>query len=80
MKATPVIIPDLGEIVTAVRIVRWMKQVGEPVAADEALLEISTDKMDVIIESPVAGVVAEIRVSEGERVPIGTAVATIDVT
>src|SRR5690606_27789216 len=59
-------------------IVRWMKQVGETVDKDEPLFEISTDKVDAEIPSPGAGVVTEIRVSEGETVPVHTVVAVID--
>jgi pyruvate dehydrogenase E2 component (dihydrolipoamide acetyltransferase) len=77
MKPTPLVIPDLGEIVEMVRIVRWLKQVGDTVAVDEEILEISTDKLDVVIQCPAAGVLAEIRSVPGDTVPVGAEVAVI---
>jgi 2-oxoglutarate dehydrogenase E2 component (dihydrolipoamide succinyltransferase) len=74
---TAVIIPDLGEIVERVRIVRWLKQVGDRVEHDEELLEVSTDKIDAMIQSPASGVVGEICAAEGEKVLVGAKVAVI---
>ena len=57
-----VTLPQLGETVTEGTITRWFKKVGDQVAADEALFEVSTDKVDTEVPSPVAGVVLEIQI------------------
>jgi 2-oxoglutarate dehydrogenase E2 component (dihydrolipoamide succinyltransferase) len=67
----------MGESIAEGTIVRWMKKVGETVDRDEPLFEISTDKVDAEIPSPVAGVLTEIAVSEGQTVPVNSVVATI---
>src|SRR4051812_50120041 len=69
--------PALGESVTEGTVTRWLKQVGEHVDVDEPLLEVSTDKVDTEIPSPVEGVLQEILVSEDETVAVGTALARI---
>src|SRR5674476_1215740 len=63
--------PALGESVTEGTVTRWLKQVGDPVAVDEPLLEVSTDKVDTEIPSPVAGTLLEILVAEDETVAVG---------
>src|SRR5690606_22034845 len=73
-----VLMPQMGESVTEGTIVRWMKRVGDVVDKDEPLFEISTDKVDAEIPAPDAGVIAEIRVNEGETVPVHTVVAVIE--
>ncbi|MEO8364330.1 MAG: dihydrolipoamide acetyltransferase family protein [Ilumatobacteraceae bacterium] len=70
-------LPQLGETVTEGTITRWFKKVGEAIAADEPLFEVSTDKVDTEVPSPVAGTVSEIRVAEGDTVPVGTVIAVI---
>src|SRR5580765_452135 len=75
--ATDVVMPQMGESIAEGTIVRWIKKVGEIVDRDEPLFEISTDKVDAEIPSPAAGVVAEIRVQEGETVPVNSVVAVI---
>jgi 2-oxoglutarate dehydrogenase E2 component (dihydrolipoamide succinyltransferase) len=75
--STPVVMPQMGESIAEGTIVRWIKQVGDRVDRDEPLFEISTDKVDAEIPSPAAGVLAEIRVKEGETVPVNSVVATI---
>ena len=75
--ATSVTMPQLGESVTEGTVTRWLKQVGDTVAADEPLLEVSTDKVDTEIPSPAAGVLTEIRVSEDETVDVGAVLAVI---
>ena len=75
--ATNVTMPQLGETVTEGTILRWAKQVGDSIATDEVLVEISTDKVDTEVPSPVAGTVLEILVPEGETVGVGTALAVI---
>jgi pyruvate dehydrogenase E2 component (dihydrolipoamide acetyltransferase) len=77
--ATNVVMPQMGESIAEGTIVRWMKKVGEPVDRDEPLFEISTDKVDAEIPSPAAGVLADIRVKEGETVPVNSVVAVIGV-
>ena len=75
-----VVMPQMGESVAEGTIVRWLKKVGDAVERDEPLFEISTDKVDAEIPSPAAGVVSEVKVKEGETVPINTVVAVIDET
>jgi 2-oxoglutarate dehydrogenase E2 component (dihydrolipoamide succinyltransferase) len=74
---TPVTMPALGESVTEGTVTRWLKQVGEEVAVDEPLLEVSTDKVDTEIPSPVAGTVQEILVAEDETVEVGARLAIV---
>jgi pyruvate dehydrogenase E2 component (dihydrolipoyllysine-residue acetyltransferase) len=75
--ATTVTMPQLGETVTEGTILRWAKKVGDSIATDEVLVEISTDKVDTEIPSPAAGVVMELLVEEGQTVAVGTALAKI---
>ena len=75
--ATSVTMPALGESVTEGTVTTWLKAVGDAVDADEPLLEVSTDKVDSEVPSPVAGFLAEIRVPEDETVEVGTVVAII---
>jgi pyruvate dehydrogenase E2 component (dihydrolipoamide acetyltransferase) len=75
--STPVLMPQMGESIAEGTIVRWMKKVGDSIDRDEPLFEISTDKVDAEIPSPAAGVLAEIKVKEGETVPVNSIVATI---
>ena len=74
---TEVRMPALGESVTEGTVTTWLKAVGDAVEADEPLLEVSTDKVDSEVPSPVAGFLAEIRVPEDETVEVGTVVAVI---
>ena len=73
-----VVMPQMGESVAEGTIVRWLKKVGDQVERDEPLFEISTDKVDAEIPSPSAGVLSEIKVKEGETVPINTVVGIVD--
>jgi len=75
--ATPVTLPALGESVTEGTVTRWLKQVGDTVEVDEPLLEISTDKVDTEIPSPVAGTLLEIKVGEDETVAVGAELAVV---
>ena len=75
--STSVVLPALGESVTEGTVTRWLKNVGDTVEADEGLLEISTDKVDTEIPSPVSGVIEEILVSEDETVEVGAILAKI---
>jgi len=77
---TPVLLPALGESVTEGTVTRWLKAIGDTVAADEALLEVSTDKVDTEIPSPVAGVLLEITVAEDGVALVGAQLGTIGAT
>jgi len=72
-----VTLPQLGETVTEGTITRWFKKVGDTIAADEPLFEVSTDKVDTEVPSPIAGVVTEIRAAEGDTVPVGAVIAVV---
>ena len=74
---TEVVMPQMGVSVSEGTITKWIKQVGDSVARDEPLLEISTDKVDTEVPSPAEGVVTQILVQEGETVEVGTVLATI---
>src|SRR6202011_849830 len=69
--------PQLGETVTEGTITKWLKQVGDQIAEDDVLFEVSTDKVDSEVPSPAAGYLAEILVPEGETVDVGTKLAVI---
>src|ERR1700724_1540263 len=70
--------PQLGESVTEGTVTRWLKREGEHVEADEPLLEVSTDKVDTEIPSPVSGTLRGISVAEDETVAVGAELAVID--
>jgi pyruvate dehydrogenase E2 component (dihydrolipoamide acetyltransferase) len=72
-----VTMPQLGETVTEGTITKWFKQVGDTVKADEPLFEVSTDKVDTEVPSPVAGTLVEIRANEGDLVPVGGVIGVI---
>ena len=74
---TEVVMPQMGESIFEGTITKWLKKVGDAVQRDEPLFEISTDKVDAEIPSPVAGILTEIKVGEGETVEINTVVAVI---
>ncbi|MDQ1029891.1 pyruvate dehydrogenase E2 component (dihydrolipoamide acetyltransferase) [Streptomyces umbrinus] len=76
-EGTDVVLPALGESVTEGTVTRWLKEVGEEVAEDEPLLEVSTDKVDTEIPAPVAGVLLEIVVAEDETAEVGAKLAVI---
>ena len=78
MARVDVIMPQMGESIAEGTVSRWLKQVGEDVKRDEAILEISTDKVDAEIPSPASGVLTEIKVPEGETVDVQTVVAVIE--
>ena len=73
-----VVMPKMGESIQEGKILRWAKKVGETIAKDETILEISTDKVDSEIPSPVGGVLAAIVVAEQETVPVGTVIAKVE--
>src|SRR5438105_5013428 len=75
---TTVTMPQLGETVVEGTILKWLKKEGEEIGLDEPLFEISTDKVDTEVPSPVAGTISQIKVQEGETVSVGTELAVID--
>lgn len=78
MARIPVQMPQMGESIAEGTVSKWLKKVGDPVARDEPLLEISTDKVDAEIPSPAAGTLAEIVVPEGKTVEVGSVVGYIE--
>jgi 2-oxoglutarate dehydrogenase E2 component (dihydrolipoamide succinyltransferase) len=75
--ATDVTLPQLGESVTEGTVTRWLKQVGDSVEVDEPLLEVSTDKVDTEIPSPIAGTLLEIKADEDETIEVGAVLAVV---
>lgn len=76
--ATEIKVPPLGESVSSATVRRWMKQPGEPVAADEALVELETDKVTVEVNAPAGGTLGAINAEEGAEVEVGALLGTID--
>ena len=76
--AVDVIMPQMGESIFEGTITKWLKKPGDKIERDEPLFEISTDKVDAEIPSPAAGILKEIKVNEGQTVPIQTVVAVIE--
>jgi 2-oxoglutarate dehydrogenase E2 component (dihydrolipoamide succinyltransferase) len=74
---TEVLMPQMGESITEGTLTKWLKKVGDTVARDEPIFEISTDKVDAEIPSPVAGTLTEIKVQEGQTVTVSSVVAII---
>jgi pyruvate dehydrogenase E2 component (dihydrolipoamide acetyltransferase) len=78
MARVDVLMPQMGESIAEGTLSKWLKKVGDAVKRDEPLFEISTDKVDAEIPAPTAGVLAEIKVQEGQTVPVQTLVAVIE--
>ena len=78
MARIDVLMPQMGESITEGTVSKWLKKVGDAVQRDEPLFEISTDKVDAEIPSPNAGILAEIKVQEGQTVPVQTLVGVIE--
>src|SRR5438093_2180698 len=78
MARVDVLMPQMGESIAEGTLSKWLKKVGDTVKRDEPLFEISTDKVDAEIPAPVAGVLAEIKVQEGQTVPVQTLVAVLE--
>src|SRR3989442_7200930 len=72
------LMPQMGESIAEGTLSKWLKKVGDAVKRDEPLFEISTDKVDAEIPAPAAGVLAEIKVQEGQTVPVQTLVAVLE--
>ena len=71
-------VPTLGESVTEATVSKWLKSKGEEVLADEPLVELETDKVNVEVPSPTSGVLGSISVNEGETVNVGSLLGTVD--
>jgi len=78
MARVDVLMPQMGESIAEGTLSKWLKKVGDPVKRDEPLFEISTDKVDAEIPAPAAGVLAEIKVQEGQTVPVQTLVGVLE--
>src|ERR1043166_5727092 len=78
MARVDVLMPQMGESIAEGTLSKWLQKVGDEVKRDEPLFEISTDKVDAEIPAPNAGVLAEIKVQEGQTVPVQTLVAGIE--
>src|SRR5881394_2665221 len=78
MARVDVLMPQMGESIAEGTLSKWLKKVGDPVKRDEPLFEISTDKVDAEIPAPAAGKLAEIKVQEGQTVPVQTLVAVLE--
>ena len=78
MARVDVLMPQMGESIAEGTLSKWLKKLGDEVKRDEPLFEISTDKVDAEIPAPTAGVLAEIKVQEGQTVPVQTLVAVIE--
>src|SRR5438094_5415658 len=78
MSRIDVLMPQMGESIAEGTLSKWLKKLGDAVKRDEPLFEISTDKVDAEIPAPSAGVLAEIKVQEGQTVPVQTLVAVIE--
>ena len=78
MARVDVLMPQMGESIAEGTLSKWLKKVGDEVKRDEPLFEISTDKVDAEIPAPAAGVLAEIKVQEGQTVPVQTLVAVLE--
>ncbi|GDX65426.1 dihydrolipoamide acetyltransferase component of pyruvate dehydrogenase complex [Chlorobiota bacterium] len=74
---TEVVMPKMGESIQEGKVLRWLKKPGDTIERDEILLEISTDKVDTEVPSPVAGTVSELKAQEGDTVEVGTVIALI---
>src|SRR5690606_40461503 len=74
---TEIRVPTLGESITEATIARWYKKPGDAVSVDEPLVELETDKVTVEVPAPVAGVLSEIAVGDGETVEVGTVLGQI---
>ncbi|MGC2202562.1 MAG: biotin/lipoyl-containing protein, partial [Stellaceae bacterium] len=75
--ATEIKVPSLGESITEATVSKWLKRLGEPVAADEPVAELETDKVTLEVPAPAAGTLSEILVEEGANVPVGAVLGRI---
>src|SRR6185436_12194277 len=75
--ATEIKVPSLGESIAEATVAKWLKRPGEPVAADEPVAELETDKVTLEVPAPATGTLAEILAEEGANVPVGAVLRTI---
>jgi len=75
--ATEIKVPSLGESITEATVSKWLKRPGEPVAADEPVAELETDKVTLEVNAPAAGTLTEILAEEGANVPVGAVLGRI---
>ena len=73
-----IILPNIGETVEEGKVIKWLKQVGDQVADGDVVCEVETDKSTMEIPSTVDGILKEIKVKEGETVPVGTVLGIIE--
>ena len=76
--ANQILVPSLGESITEATVSKWLKQVGEKVDADEPLVELETDKVNVEVPSPLEGTLSSIKFKEGDTVEVGALLGTIN--
>ena len=76
--AEKITVPTLGESVTEATVSKWLKSKGEAVSADEPIVELETDKVNVEVPSPISGVLGSITVSEGQTVNVGSLLGTVE--
>ena len=76
--AEKITVPTLGESITEATVSKWLKSQGEKVSADEPLVELETDKVNVEVPSPISGVLGSITVKEGQTVNVGSLLGTVD--
>ena len=74
----PITLPDVGESIFELRVVTWLKQVGDTVERDEFLVEVSTEKIDFCVSSPATGTLVEITAPAEERLPVGAVVGYVE--
>ena len=72
-----ILVPELGESITEASIARWIKSKGETVNADEPIVELETDKVNLEVPSPVNGIISEINFKDGDTVEVGAVLGTI---
>src|SRR6185369_9967165 len=77
MAGVDIKVPSLGESVTEATVAKWFKQAGDPVNADEPLVELETDKVTVEVNAPAAGTLSDIAVKPGDTVAVGTTLGTV---
>ena len=78
--AEKITVPTLGESVTEATVSKWLKTKGETVSADEPIVELETDKVNVEVPSPISGVLGDISVMEGETVNVGSLLGTVEIS
>ena len=76
--AEKITVPTLGESVTEATVSKWLKSKGDQVSADEPIVELETDKVNVEVPSPTSGILGNIAVKEGETVNVGSLLGTVD--